>query len=590
MNDRTTAYAELVCDGGRIASEAERLCCERHLKDLKRSKNDDFPWLFDRKLAEYHIKIADMLSVGEGDADKKLNLRGFQCFIIGSIFGWVSKKDKTKRRFTEAYISMGRQNGKSMLCGVLANDFATFSGYQNGKIFCTGTKKDQAKIVWSQVANFIKSDEELLDLYKIKEYRYEIKSKVTGTEILALSGDTKRIDGHHPVLAIVDEYHQHPTNKIYSAMQKGQISLKSPLLVAITTAGHDLDYPCYEQYKMAKGVIKERYDMPFFFVYIAESEMPNYKEDPVGFEDALKDEKNWAKANPYVAWKNDTELSEEGIEKIRKEAMSAIIKGGIEVVAYETKRLNIWVTNSDLKFIDMKKWDESAVEMTLEDMRNRECYLGVDLSEGGDLTSISFLFPLDDGRVFVESQSFIPVHSLERHEQTDAAPYRRWVNNGLLTATNGIDTYGLKTDYKAVIKYIADVQEKYGIRIVEVGYDDRNASAFLVDLASVVNCDLTLVVQSAKSLNDATVDFRLTVAGGAVLHNKQNELLSWSMSHAVIVENNYNQIKIDKLSRNRRIDPCDALIDAWKCYFTKKKNDEKLVSNDVAVAEMVGLS
>lgn len=588
MIDHATEYAKLITSGGRISCEAERLCCKRHLDDIERSKDDAYPWHFDVATAERHIKIANMLSIGEGNGDRKLALRGFQCFIIGSIFGWLSKTNKNKRRYTEAYISMGRQNGKSMLCGVLANDFATFSGYKNGKIFCTGTKAQQAKIVWDDVANFIRADEDLLDLYKIKEYRHEIKSKVTGTEILALSGDTKRIDGHHPILAIVDEYHQHPTSRIYEAMQKGQISLESPLLVAITTAGEFLDYPCYEQYKLAKGVIKGRYDMPFYFVYIAESEMPNQKEDPVGFAKALTDRNNWAKSNPYIAWASDTELSEEGLDKINKEAMPAIIKGGIDVNKYETKRLNIWVTNSDIKFIDMAKWDESAKDMTLEDMRGRNCYLGVDLSEGGDLTSISFLFPLEDGKVFVESQSFIPVHSLEKHEQTDAAPYRRWCNMGLLTPTNGIDTYGLKTDYKAVIKYIADVQEKYNIRIVEVGYDDRNASAFLTDLAGVVNCNLTLIVQSAKSLNDATVDFRLSVAGGAVYHNKQNELLTWSMSHAVIVENNYNQIKIDKLTRNRRIDPCDALIDAWKCYFTKKKIDETMVSNDSAVKEMVG--
>lgn len=589
MIDHTTRYAKLVVGGKRIASEAEKACCQRHLNDLEKSKKAGFAYKFDVKEAEYHLKVANTLTISEGEKLKGLSLRGFQCFILGSLFGWVKKGKEHTRRFKEAYISMGRQNGKSFLCGILANDFATFGGYHEGRIFCTATKQDQANIVWDEVRKFIQGDGDLAEFYTTpKAYKHEITSKVTGTVIKAIGRDTKTADGFRSILAIVDEYHQHPTNQMYQLMLNGQLMVNNPLTVAITTAGFNLNYPCYSQYKLAKGVINGIYDLPHIFVYIAEADIPDQKKEPEKFVEALKDKYNWAKANPLAAWKNDTEISDKGLSKIETEASSALVKGGQDLVNFETKRLNTWVTNAEQNFADMKAWSGSETELTLKDMEGRECYLGVDLSEGGDLTSIAFLFDLGDGKVFVESQSFIPIRAVEKHERTDNAPYRLWINSGLLTATNGADTYGLKTDYKAIIKYIEQVQKAHKLKIIECGYDNRNAAAFLVDLARVIDGDLTEVIQSAKHLNDATKDLQLSIEAGMVLHNKNNQLLTWSFANATVVTNYYNEIKIDKTTRAARIDPCDAVIDAWQCYFTRRRAEESVIDNDELVNEMVG--
>ena len=581
MSDRTTEYAQLVVSGKRIASEAEKLCCKRHLDDIEKSKNEDFPFYFDEEEAEFHLNIANMLTIGSGEI-KPLKTRGFQNFILGNIFGWRWKK-KNARRYREAYIQMGRQNGKSLLAGVFANDFATFSKCIKERIFCTATKQDQANIVWDAVKNFVEADKELARIYyKPKTYLHEIVSRVTGNVIKAVGRDTKSMDGFKSILAIVDEYHAHPTNDMYNLVRDGQIKAKNPLTIAITTAGFDLNSPCYEQYKLAKSVLKGVMDAPALFVYIAEAETPNEREDPEGFKTSLRDVDNWAKANPLIAWEDDTHLSKEGLEDIKSEADTQIYKGGKELINFETKRLNIWVTNSDETFIDLNAWQGSESDLTMQDMQGKSCYVGLDLSEGGDLTSVSFVFPLDEGRVFVDSHSFIPLKVVAERERTDLAPYRQWINEGLLTTTNGAGTYGLKTDYKAIIEYLQKIKKEYNLEYIECGYDNRNAAAFLTDLDEAMGCDLTEIVQSAKSLNDSTVDFRLSVKAGAVLHNKKNSLLTWSMINATIVTNVYNEIKIDKATRHKRIDPCDALIDAWKLYFRKKPVE---IDNDELVKE-----
>ena len=195
MQDRTTDYARLIVSGGKLRGKAEYQACKRHLDDMKRK---DFPYIFDVAEAERHIDIANTLVIGEGEEKKPLVTRGFQNFILGSLFGWRKKRSNI-RRYREAYIQVGRQNGKSFLAGELCNDFATFSGYQMGRVLCTATKQDQANIVWGEVAKFIESDKDLAELYKIKKYDRTITSKVTGTTIKAIGRDTKSADGFRTI-------------------------------------------------------------------------------------------------------------------------------------------------------------------------------------------------------------------------------------------------------------------------------------------------------------------------------------------------------------------------------------------------------
>lgn len=558
MKDRTTEYAKLVLSGQRICGRSEVLAAQRHINDMKDKGTE---WIFDVKEAERHIDIANTLTVGEGEAHA-LHTRGFQNFIIGSIFGWRKKRSDI-RRYREAYVQVGRQNGKSFLAGTLANDFATFGGYQYGRIFCTATKQDQANIVWDEVAKFIQSDKDLAELYKIKTYDRTITSKVTGTTIKAIGRDTKSADGFRTILAIVDEYHAHPTNQMYKLMMDGQDMVKNALTIAITTAGFNLKSPCYEQYQFCKKVLEGVVQKDNLFVYIAELDE----------EDDIWKKENWAKANPLKLFLPDeVTLDDEKLAVVANKAIDAREKQGEELVNFETKTLNQWVTYTGGALLDMAAWKAGGKPWTLADMRGREGYLGIDLSSGGDLTSISIVFPLQDDNVYIWSHSYMPELRLAEHIKSDDAPYGVWKNQGLITLTSGM--YGIKTDYKYIIADLKRMIDEYGIRIIGCGYDAHNAAAFLADLEDVLPCDLTEVKQSARSLNDTTKDFQLSVKAGQVSYDQNNALLSWSATNAIISEpNSFGEIKVDKMTQTDRIDPIDAIIDAWKMWFLSKEDN-----------------
>jgi phage terminase large subunit-like protein len=268
----------------------------------------------------------------------------------------------------------------------------------------------------------------------------------------------------------------------------------------------------------------------------------------------------------------------EEVKKMAEVAVEVKEKGGQDLLDFMTKWLNIWVTYKGGALVDLAKFKLCECDLTLEDMRGKKCYLGIDLSSGGDLTSIALIFEMDGDKRFIHSHSFMPELRLLEHEQTDDAPYRIWVQEKLLTLTSG--AFGVKTDYKFIISYLKEIIEQYNLEVVGCGYDNHNASAFLADL-DFLGCDLTEIVQSAKSLNDATVDFQLAIKAGQVMYNKDNELLVWSIVNATTTKNSFGEIKVDKLSAEYRIDPVDATIDAWKLCMVNQQKDKYDVNQEV---------
>mgnify|MGYP000843663451 FL=1 len=555
MRDRTTEYAKLIVSGKKICGRAEYQACKRHMDDMD---DKGFPYIFDAHEAEYHIDLANQMTIGEGMSTAKLKTRGFQNFIIGSLFGWRKKRSKL-RRFREAYIQLARQNGKSFLAGELCNDFATFSGYQYGRIFCTATKQDQANIVWKEIEKFIRSDPDLDEMYKIREYDHKIRSLVTNTTIEAIGRDTKSADGFRSILAVVDEYHAHPTNQMYKLMQDGQIRVDNALTIAITTAGFNLNGACYKHYQFCKRVLSGNVQKDSLFIFIAEMDE----------DDDLWEPKNWAKANPLNLWNEDDTLNDEMIARMAEKAIEAKDKQDEELANFQTKTLNCWVEYTGGAFINLEAWRMCGTDATLAAMQGRECYLGIDLSSGGDLTSIALIFPDEEDEVYVWSHSYMPERRLAEHIRTDDAPYGVWKDAELLTLTSGM--YGIKTDYRHIVADLKRLIEAFELDVAGCGYDNHNANTFLADLEEVLSCDLTEVKQAARTLNEATQDFRLSVEAGKVRYDRQNALLTWSMVNAIIsAPNSFGEIKIDKMTQTRRIDPCDAVIDAWAVWLLKR--------------------
>lgn len=560
--DRVTEYANKVVSGKVVAGELHILACKRHLDDLKRQKSDDFPYYYDPNKALEIIEYAETLTIAEGDAPKPVKLLDSQAFDLGCTFGWF-KVSNNKRRFRRRYKSMARQNGKTFENGIMGTYIAGFGGYYYGKLFTVATKKRQARLAWEEMSKFITIDPDLGEYFDVKDYKSTIDALETNCTIEALSREAGLEDGFRSIYTSIDEIHQHKDNKIYKALYNGTRSLDETLVSMITTRGDNLNSFCKEMDDYAIKILRGLSTAEDFFIDI-------YCLDPT---DDIWDPENWVKANPFIA------SNPEKFEILKTDAQTAKDMGGSDLRDFLTKSLNMWVQNTDDQFIQADKWQECGSKRTLEDMRGRSCWVGLDLSSGGDLTTYSLEFPEEyEGesgkkeKYYFYSHSFMPKGRLEEHIETDLAPYDLWESKELITVTGGLGDF--KNDYKFIIKDLKRVKEEYNLTFLGIGIDPHNADGILADLEAF-GCPVIVITQSCKSLNDATVDIQLIVKSKDFEYNSNNELLTWSFLNARVVRNSFDEIKVDKKpgKRFKRIDPVDSCVDAHACML-KNKNSE----------------
>ncbi|MCI9078981.1 MAG: terminase large subunit [Lachnospiraceae bacterium] len=575
--DRVTRFAERNLHNKKEFGTDARLAFKRHMDDMKKAVGNDpsFPFIFVPEKAEDIIELANKLTIAEGEGGKAFICAGFQEFILGSLFGWVHK-ETGKRRFLDSYVQVSRQQGKSILNAILGIKCSNFDGYSQGQVYCTATKSDQARIVLKEIEKFINADADLQELFNIKDYKNEITAKITGSVIKALGRDTKSIDGFRPYLGIVDEYHAHKDNQMYKLLKGGTRNLEQSLVSVITTAGLNLNAPCYELYQYCRRVLRGVDINDRQFIYIAQMDE----------EDDIWDGNNWIKCCPLTG--NNAEL----MSQMEEDAKKALSIGGAELLDFMTKSLNIWVKDAETSFINLKDWEKCGGTRTLEDFRRQKAVCGLDLSSGGDLTSLVLEFPYTDKKTgdkkyYLYSHSFMPKRRLQEHmDMEDNAPYVIWVNEGLVTVTTAAS--GIKTDYKAVLLHLSGLIDEYDIELDAICYDPSNSGAFLADLEDF-GCELIEITQSAKSLNDATVDFQLEVKAHNIEYNENNRLLTRSMNDAVLTTPNiYGNVKIDKNAQKHRIDPCDAAICAHKKAMTAEVEEVTADQSVEAYLKMFG--
>ncbi len=544
MIDRATLHAEQASRDKKNNGLLHRLACQRHLKDLERQGTEEFPYIWLPEKSQHIIDFAETLTIAEGVKPKPVHLYDCQCFDLGVTNGWVHK-DTGFRRFRRSYKSKGRQNGKSFENGIQGTYYSNFGGYNYGKLYTVATKKRQARIAWEEIAKFVKIDPDLEELYKVQDYKSLITALMTHCTIEALSKEGGLDDGFRSVYNSIDEIHQHKDNSIYKALYNGTRSLPETLNSMVTTRGKNLNSFCKEMDDYCVNILNSSVtgDDMFVDIYCLDKKDDYFKAE------------NWIKANPILC------QTQNGLETMERDAQTAKDMGGSELADFVVKCLNLWYRDVNIAFVSDENFMACACDDTFEEFRGWECTVGLDVSSGGDLTTVSFEFDIADDEFFIESHSFMPKGRYEEHIKTDIAPYDVWVKDGLLTLTGGNADY--VTDHKFIVEYLKKIREQYGLNYTAIGVD-KNGIAGIQSELEQLGCPVIEVVQSCANLNDVTENYQNVVKSHKLHFNRKNELLSWSFLNAIIYENSYQMKKIDKEGgkRNRRIDPVDACIDA----------------------------
>ena len=550
-------YCNDVRVGEILACQKHKWACQRFEDDLEKSKTPEYPYRFDEAKAERFFLWMEMFDHSKGPlAGQKKIPEPIEKFIFGQIYGWVSKTTGY-RRFRYVYYQVARKNAKSQDLAILGTYEMSAMEESCAEILVAACKKEQTKYVWEEADLIIRRCKKLnppiCDRFKTV-YGIIRHLKSDSTFARMSEEDKKKGDGSNPQCGIIDEYHAHETDEYLNVLTSGMKTRVQPLLIIITTAGFDLNNPCYtaEYVYIAKILDPNNpIENEQYFALVCELDHDEQGE----LIDDIKDESIWVKSNPI-----NTKTAE-GMASIRAELQVALDKPE-KMRDFLTKSMNVWVNQRESGYMAMGKW--AVCKGILPDLRGKVCYVGLDLSAKIALTSVGFEFPLDD-KYYVFSHSFIPEDTLQQKMITDRVPYDRWVGEGWITATPGP-----VVDYRLVRDYVINIAKENGWYIEEICGDPWG---FLQIGNDFMDAGYTVIeiVQGIKTLSEPTKDFRDMVYLGRVIHDG-NPVLSWAVGNAIAeqVDRNQNLILSKKKSKEQ-IDPIAALINAHVRGMQKKQ-------------------
>lgn len=548
MIDHVQKYIDEVENGNILVCEKIQMAIDRHKKDIERSKRDDFPYYYEPKYTQNIVKFISMLPDPKSGKPNKLAL--FQKFILGMLWGWRRKKDNTKR-FRKAYLSLARKQGKSLIVSGIALYCLIYerNPRQARQIYATANKRDQAKIVFTMVKSQLKA---LRGKSKtIQKFTKVLQNELTTTDdsfMKPLSADADTLDGLDTLLGIFDEYALSKTTEMMDVIETSMGQQIEPLTIIISTASSKLNYPMYSiEYQYVTKLLKEEVVGDEYLALCWEQD--NAKE--------VADTDMWIKSNPLMELSEQKERLTENKKRLLGEGKA---KGSISNVL--TKEFNIWVQSSQESYMSEEEWTSAIAPDYIKqtDLTGREIYIGVDLSRVNDLTSISWVIPIrEESKFFVDSYSFVANRGgIEAKEKEDKTPYRQYEQAGYCTISSSPD--GL-IDYHDLVNWLTDFIESNNFELKGIFYDPYNAGNVITDLSKFYEKEMIEVRQGLITLNVPTKQFRTDVIKGKTVHSN-NPLLNRAIRNAITKENN-DTIMIDKAMNRNKIDPLDALINAY---------------------------
>ena len=534
-------YIQKVLNGELIAPKKIILACERHISDLERSKSDGFPYIFDEKQADKAIKFIELLPSTDGQPIKML---GFQKFIIGSLYGWRTKEGNF-RRFNRAFISKARKNGKTYLASGMASNALVMEKEpaEARQVLFVSNALKQAKLGYDMLSNSLRavSKSSKFIRQQLKIMNSKIIHKPSNSFAMALASETSTLDGFAPTTAILDEWHEAKNRKTYNVIKSGMTQQKNGLLAVISTAGLDLNVPMYEEYLLLNRVLNGEEEADRYFIAIWELDDP----------EEIHNQELWIKANPIF---ESEAIKKVMLPTIQDDVQLALKQNNLNSVL--VKNFNMWRQASEDSYMASEDWQ--AVEIEQPNIVGKPIYIGIDLSKTDDLTSVSWIIPLDDGKLYCDSHSFVATkYGLQDKEKRDGLPYReleRARECSITQLESGI------VDYEQVFAFIKDLITLNDLKCLGICYDPYNANS-LVSMAEKANYPMLEVRQGTLTLNVPTRTFRQQVFEGNIVHAK-NAILTHAVNNAIIKEDN-NGIQINKAKNANKIDPIAALINAY---------------------------
>lgn len=465
---------------------------------------------------------------------------GYQWLFYIAIFCVVYRENEEKRRYETGLLEISRKNFKTFTVATIFI-LLLLTEPQFSKFFSVAPDGSLSREIREAIAEMLRSSP-LVYSYKgvnrFKILRDYISFKPFNSVYTPLSFSTSRMDGRLPNAFCADEVGALPTIYPLEAMRSGQLNILNKLGFVISTKYPTIDNPFEAEVSYSKKVLNGLVDDETRFSLLYEPDNP----------------KDWETDDLILKQENPVALEIPEIwEDLLKKRTRAIATASVRE-NFVTKHRNIIYQGVGTEsYIDVK--DVQACRTESIDWRGKEVYLGLDLSESNDNTSVSMVCIDTEGKLYAKSFAFIPEDRIEEKSQAERVDYRN------LCKTEHVFSCGDRViDYTFVEDFIISLPEKYGIEIQEIGFDRWNALSTAQKLEKE-GFPMIELKQHSSVLHPATKYLKEKILKKEFAY-ETNPLLEINFQNAKCVyDTNKNQY-VNKKKSNGKVDMVVSLINA----------------------------
>lgn len=485
-----------------------------------------------------------------------IDLEVWQKAFLASAFGFIHKIDQT-RKYQNVLLIVARKNGKSTIASGIALYLQIADGEPGAEIYAVSTKKDAAKIVWSEAKRMVKKSPVLLK--RIKPLVSELVCDWNDSSFKPLGSDSDTLDGLNVHGAIMDEVAAWKDQNLMDVIIDAISAREQPMIFQISTAGTIRESVYDQKYEEAERLIngfddEDGYKDDRFLPIIYE--LDNRKE--------WTDSSKWKKSNPGLGSIKKVDYLETKVNQAK--ANPLLVKNLL------TKDFNIRETSSEA-------W------LTFEQINNHEKFDitklkpkygigGCDLSSTTDLTAAKVIFMLpNDENIYVNQMYWLPEDLLEQRSREDKIPYDKWCDLKLLRTTPGN-----KVHHKYVTQWFVEMQQDYNIYLPWIGYDSWSATYWIEEMEGYFGKNAMIpVIQGKKTLSSPMKQLGADLEAKRIIYNN-NPIDKWCLSNTAIeMDKNLNIQPSKTKNQRRRIDGTAALLNAYVVLQDKMSDYHSII-------------
>ncbi len=460
-------------------------------------------------------------------------MAGFQWLFIIAILCTVERDNPDKRRYENAILEICRKNGKTFLIAVLFI-LLFFIEPKFSKFYSVAPDGSLSREIKTAIEEILRSSPAMLGKMngkeKFKMLRDYIHCNITENRYIPLNYSTGRLDGKLPSVFLVDETGALPNTYAIEAMRSGQLTILNKLGFIISTKYPTLNNPFEDEVDYAKRVLNGAVDDDKVFALLYEPD----------------DTKGWATNDEVLEQSNPLAIEVTEIMEDLKAKRQVAIEIESKRENFITKHCNIIYSGAGSEsFVNVADLQKGAVDHI--DWNGREVFLGVDLAMTTDNCAVSMVaYDEDEGQVLLQSVAFIPEDRIDEKSKLERIPYRDFINAG-----NCIPCGNRTVDYGAIERYIMEIESKYGVTVMGIGYDRYNALSTAQKLEDA-GYTMVEIKQHSSVLHPATKWVAELVAEGNLLYDKSNKLLEINFENSrCVYDTNMNRYVNKKKSRGK---------------------------------------